>query len=42
MVQFFIGGELMKSHPRKVRGKQTDYSDYPRVMWNPRSRQAGA
>jgi transposase len=29
MVQFFIGGELVKSHPRKARGKQTDYSDYP-------------
>jgi transposase len=29
MVQFFIGGELIKSHPRKIRGKQTDYSDYP-------------
>jgi Integrase core domain len=29
MVQFFIGGELVKSHPRKVRGKQTDFGDYP-------------
>ena len=29
MVQFFIGGDLVKSHPRKVRGKQTDFSDYP-------------
>jgi len=29
MVQFFIGGELVKSHPRKVRGKQTDFADYP-------------
>jgi transposase len=29
MVQFFIGGELVKTHPRKVRGKQTDFSDYP-------------
>jgi hypothetical protein len=29
MVQFFIGGQLVKSHPRKVRGKQTDYGDYP-------------
>ncbi len=28
MVQFFIGGDLVKSHPRKVRGKQTDFSDY--------------
>jgi len=29
MVQFFIGGKLVKSHPRKARGKQTDFSDYP-------------
>jgi transposase len=29
MVQFFIGGDLVKSHPRKIRGKQTDFSDYP-------------
>ena len=29
MVQFFIGGVLVKSHPRKIRGKQTDFSDYP-------------
>jgi hypothetical protein len=40
MVQFFIGGELVKSHPRKVRGKQTDFADYPPVMWNLRPRQA--
>jgi transposase len=29
MVQFFIGGQLVKTHPRKQRGKQTDYTDYP-------------
>jgi transposase len=29
MVQFFIGGDLVKSHPRKVRGKATDFGDYP-------------
>ena len=29
MVQFFIGGELVKTHPRKIRGKQTDFGDYP-------------
>jgi transposase len=29
MAQFFIGGELVKTHPRKDRGKQTDYGDYP-------------
>ena len=29
MVQFFIGGELVKAHPRKIRGKQTDFGDYP-------------
>lgn len=29
MVQFFIGGELVKTHPRKTRGKQTDFADYP-------------
>src|ERR1700760_3823662 len=35
-VQFFSGGQLVKSHPRKVRGKQTDFGDYPPVMWNQR------
>ena len=29
MVQFFIGGELVKTHPRRERGKQTDFGDYP-------------
>jgi len=29
MVQFFTGGQLVKSHPRKIRGKQTDFGDYP-------------
>jgi transposase len=29
MVQFFRHGELIKTHPRKERGKQTDFSDYP-------------
>ena len=29
MVQFFIGGQLVKTHPRKERGKQTDFGDYP-------------
>jgi transposase len=29
MVQFFIGGDLVKTHPRKMRGKQTDFGDYP-------------
>jgi hypothetical protein len=29
MVQFFIGGDLVKAHPRKIRGKQTDFADYP-------------
>ncbi|MGH3433220.1 MAG: IS21 family transposase, partial [Thermocrispum sp.] len=29
MVQFFRQGELIKAHPRKERGKQTDYGDYP-------------
>jgi hypothetical protein len=29
MVQFFIGGQLVKTHPRKDWGKQTDYGDYP-------------
>ena len=29
MVQFFIGGELVKTHPRKAWGKQTDFADYP-------------
>ena len=34
MVQFFIGGELVKSHPRKAQGKQTDLADYLSVTWN--------
>jgi hypothetical protein len=29
MVQFFIGGDLVKTRPRKDRGKQTDFADYP-------------
>jgi hypothetical protein len=29
MVQFFRHGELIKTRPRKERGKQTDLSDYP-------------
>ena len=29
MVQFFLAGELIKTHPRKERGKQTDLGDYP-------------
>lgn len=29
MVQFFDNGELIKIHPRKSRGKQTDFGDYP-------------
>jgi transposase len=29
MVQFFIGGQLVKTHPRKLRGKATDFGDYP-------------
>jgi hypothetical protein len=29
MVQFFAGGELVKTHPRKERGKATDLGDYP-------------
>jgi len=29
MVQFFIGGDLVKSHPRTGWGKQTDFGDYP-------------
>jgi transposase len=29
MVQFVIGGELVKTQPRKAWGKQTDFGDYP-------------
>jgi transposase len=29
MVQFFRNGELIKTHPRRDRGKQTDLGDYP-------------
>jgi hypothetical protein len=28
-VQFFIGGEPVKTHPRKATGRSTDFSDYP-------------
>jgi transposase len=33
-VQFFIGGQLVKTHPRKGWGKQTDFADYLSVTWN--------
>jgi hypothetical protein len=36
-VEPFAGGELVKTHVRVVRGKQTDLADYPPVMWNQRS-----
>jgi transposase len=29
MVQLFLGGDLVKTHVRKPRGKQTDLADYP-------------
>ncbi len=29
MVQFFLGGEVVKTHARKAAGKQTDLADYP-------------
>jgi transposase len=29
MVQLFAGGELVKTHARKLQGKQTDLADYP-------------
>jgi transposase len=29
MVQLFLGGDLVKTHVRKLRGKQTDLGDYP-------------
>ena len=29
MVQLFTSGELVKTHARKPRGKQTDFGDYP-------------
>ncbi|MEV0404188.1 hypothetical protein [Actinoallomurus sp. NPDC050550] len=28
-VQFFVEGELIKTHVRKPKGKQTDLNDYP-------------
>jgi hypothetical protein len=36
MVQLFIGGQLVKTHPRKMPGKQTDFGDMTPVMWNQR------
>jgi len=36
MVQLFSAGDLVKTHVRKPRGKQTDLADYPPVMWNQR------
>jgi hypothetical protein len=29
MVQFILVGQLVKTHPRKERGKQTDLGDHP-------------
>lgn len=29
LVEFFVDGTLVKTHIRKARGKQTDFSDYP-------------
>jgi transposase len=29
MVQFFLAGDLVKTHARKAQGKQTDLADYP-------------
>jgi transposase len=34
MVQLFCGGDLVKTHVRKPRGKQTDLADYLSVTWN--------
>ena len=34
MVQLFSRGNLVKTHVRKPRGRQTDLADYPPVMWN--------
>lgn len=34
LVEFFLNGELIKTHVRKPKGKQTDFADYPEVMWN--------
>lgn len=28
-VEFFVDGQLIKSHPRAARGRQTDWGDYP-------------
>lgn len=29
VVEFFVGGQLVKTHPRIERGRQTDWDDYP-------------
>ena len=44
MVQFFIGGSLVKTHPRKARGKQTDFGDYPpeKIAFHMRTRPGAA
>ena len=44
MVQFFIGGRLVKTHPRKARGKQTDFGDYPpeKIAFHMRTRPGAA
>ncbi len=42
--QFFIGGQLVETHPRKTRGKQTDYGDYPpeKIAFHMRTRPGAA
>ena len=42
MVQLFSGGDLVKTHVRKPRGKQTDLGDYLSVTWNQPCRTMGS
>jgi len=44
MVQFFIGGQLVKTHPGKSWGKQTDFGDYPpeKIAFHMRTRPGAA
>ena len=44
MVQFFIGGQLVKTHPRKDKGKETDFADYPpeKIAFHMRTRRGAA
>jgi len=36
MVEFYLDGELVKTHVFTPRGRRTDWADLPELMWNQR------